>query len=1029
MSTLYYRNPRLLVLTLAVILVAGLSAFVLLPRKEDPSLKQRFALVTTRFPGADAEQVELLVTRKLEDALREFDEIERVQSTSRSGISLFDLRLYDAISDVAEVWSKVRDKLDDVAPDLPPGCEDPQFRERESQVDAYTLIVGLSWQLETPMPHGHLRRLAEDLEDVFQAQPGTRDTKIFGDLREEILVEVEANRLADLGMSAAQLSHEIARADAKVPAGQLRGARQDLLIEVAGELDSLQRIAELPVKVGSRGQMLRLGDLAEVRKTVAAPTTELALISGQKGFAIAARMGDGVQIEDWAAGSHAALEQFQRELPRGVELTLLFDQSRYVEERLGNLAGNLVLGAVLVVAVIFFMMGWKSALLVSSALPLASLLVLEGLQLLEIPIHQMSITGLIIALGLLIDNAIIMVDEVSSRLRQGMSPEEAVGATTRALGVPLLGSTLTTVFAFMPLVLMPGGAGEFVSALGISVILALFSSLFVSLSIVPAVTALFKSSDLKTQRSFLRDGFSSAPLTRLYTWSLRQLTRRPLLFVILACLLPVLGFWGGSTLREQFFPPSDRDTFQIQMFLPPQASFEETWRAAETARAEILADPAIADVHWFVGGNAPKFYYNVRGGKDGATYYAQALVQLKPGFDATPVVQRLQPALDAKLPHAQSIVQLLEQGPPFDAPIELHVYGPDLDQLDALGEHLRTLLAGLPEVNHTRLTLSSDLPKLVLEVSETDLRMVGLSNLDLAEQLQSTLEGSVGGSLLEDTEELPVRVRVSEQARGALARIEALDIATRQPSGAGPQTLPISVLGRLAVEPERASISRRNGERLNTLQGFLQAGVLAAPVLEAFKQRLAAESLALPAGYRIEFGGESQERNRAVGNLMAYVGLLLVLMVATLVLSFNSFRMAGIIGMVGVFSTGLALGALWLFGYPFGFMAIVGAMGLVGVAVNDSIVVLSALRAHPAARLGDPQAVVEVVLHSTRHVISTSVTTMAGFLPLLLDGGQFWPPLATAIACGVAGATVLGLYFVPASYLLLLRWGKCPQKV
>lgn len=1024
MWNLFYRNPRLLILTIALILVTGLSAYTLLPRKEDPSLVQRVATVLTRFPGASAERVEALITEKIEAELREIEAIDELFSTSRAGISVVIVQLKDEIVDVDAIWSRLRDRLDDVATTLPEGVRDPEFNDTDNEIDAYTIIAALTWELDTPASFAILRRQAENLEDRLRALSGAKQTKLFGDPEEEIRVEVDATHLTTLGLTTADVARAVARSDAKAPAGHLRNAYQDLLIEVEGELDSLQRVRRTPIRHGAYGQTVRLGDLATVTKTIAEPPSNLAFIDGKPGIAVAVRMEASYRIDHWARRARQTLNAFQQQLPRGIGLQVIFDQSRYVEARLYILQMNLLFGASLVILVILVMMGWKSALLVGAALPLSSLMVLAGMHMLDIPIHQMSVTGLIIALGLLIDNAIIMVDQVRDRLGKGHTAAQAVATSVRHLLVPLVGSTLTTVLAFMPLILMPGGAGEFVGPIGMSVILALFSSLFVALTIVAALAGLVqRQGDTSQEATWWRAGLSPLWLTRAYAWTLQRLFTRPVLGILLALLLPLLGFVMSTRLEEQFFPPADRDQLQVQVRLPPQASLARTRATILDVRQVLLRHPEVTHVHWFVGGNAPKFYYNMLAGEDDSAFFAQALVQLRSARHVTRITRALQDELDYRFPAAQMIVKQLEQGPPFAAPIEVHLYGPDLDRLRKLGQQVRAELVQVTDVLHTHATLGEGLPKLWLHLDTEEARLAGLDNVGIADQLHSTLEGTVGGSLIEATEELPVRVRLNRLRRSELAEITSLDLlpsvvsSSTRGSRAG---IPVLALGRLDLLPERATIPHRNGERVNTVQGFITAGVLPVQVLARFKERLQDSGFTLPPGYRYEFGGESKERDRAVGNLMASVGVLLVLMLAILVLSFNSFRMAAIIAAVAGLAAGLALAALWLFGYPFGFTAIVGTMGLIGVAVNDSIVILAALREHPRARQGDVEAVQEVVMRATRHVLSTSVTTVAGFTPLLIGGGQFWPPLAIAIAGGVAGATLLGLYFAPSAYLLLM---------
>ncbi|MEQ8790487.1 MAG: efflux RND transporter permease subunit [Pirellulaceae bacterium] len=1025
MDNLFYRNPRLLALAIGLIAVAGLSSYYVLPRLEDPVLTERVATVNTRFPGAGADRVESLVTEKIEDELREIEEIKEVRSVSRTGISTITVELRDDIFESAEVWSRVRDKIDDARLEFPTGVLEPDFEIAE--VKAYASIVALTWTSDEPVNYAILRRLAESLEDNLRGLRGTDDVELFGDPDEEIAVEIRPEQLAAIGISAEDVAGRLAASDAKVASGAYRGRQGDLLLEVQGELDSIARIAATPIHYGADGRFVRLGDIAEVHKGVAQPARSLALVSGRPAVVLGALVQPSRRIDHWSADLRAALDQFQSQLPRGVGLETVFQQDGYVEARLATLQWNLLIGAAAVIGVIFFLMGWRSALVVGVALPLSGLMVLTGMRVLEIPMHQMSITGLIIALGLLIDNAIVIVDEVQEKLKEGVPPGEAVGASVRHLAIPLLGSTVTTALAFAPIALMPGPAGEFVGSIAVSVILAVFSSLLLALTVIPALSVLGSSLPTRTaQRRWCSAGFSHPALTRSYRSALNFVFRRPALGVAVGLILPVAGFGVSALLDEQFFPPADRDQFQIEVELPAQASLAATIGTAERMRELALRHDRVQRVDFFLGESAPSFYYNVIAKRQGTANYAQALVQIDTAEGARDVIKTLQAEFDGEFPGARVLVRQLEQGPPFDAPIEVRLFGPDLDRLRDLGRQVRGVLAATPEVIHTKADLNETLPELSLRVDEEEARLAGLDHRAIARQLDAALEGAVGGSVLEATEELPVRVRLSSAQRGDWDRIASLDVLPSQADAAGRRSsIPLAALAEVELKPEDAAIPRMNGRRMNEVQAYITTGVLPSQVLGGFQDRLDASDFQLPAGYSLELGGETAKRDDAVGNLMSSVSILLTLMVATLVLSFRSFRMASLIGLVAVLSVGLGLGSLWLFGYPFGFMAIIGTMGLIGVAINDSIVVLAALREDERASRGDPEAVTEVIVRCSRHVIATTLTTMVGFAPLILDGGGFWPPLAVSIAGGVGGATLLALLLIPSAYILVMC-RRCP---
>ncbi len=1023
MWTLFYKRPRLLGLTILMIAAAGLASYSLLPRSEDPRQENRYSFIITSWTGASAERVEALVTRPVEQELLGLETVRRFRSTSSAGMSVIQLELAESVTDFDAAWSKIRDRMAGLAARLPPGAAEPYVADTE-EADAFTMIVAVTWEGEGDAPYGILARLAKELEDRFRFLPGTEYTRLFGAPREEILVEVPGHVLEDLGLTTAGLSQMIGESDPKLAAGRMRGAENQLHIEIAGELDSLDRIGNIPLRHGASGQVLRLADIATVRRTIEDPPRELAFLDGRPGVAVAVRMEPGRRVDRWAADARGLLESFSNEVSGGIGLEVMFDQSEYVRVSLMRLLRNLALGMACVIAVTLLIMGWRSAVLVGIALPLNASLVLAGMQLAGVTIHQISITGLVLSLGLLIDNAIIVVDEMGRRVRSGLDEETAIEKSARHLFTPLLGSTLTTVLAFSPLLLLSGGIGDFLGPLGITVVLSLVSSFGLSLMLVPALSAHLLPRGLGAHGpAWWRSGLGHTRVTAAYRKVLDALLRRPALGVVLSLLLPVTGFAMAGTLQEQFFPPSERDQFRIQLKMPAQTPIAQTAARAAKMESIIRAHGEVERVDIFVGSHIPRFFYNVLSWERQQPNIASAIVRVASPEEVQPLIHALQDELDAALAEAQVLVLQLEQGPPFKAPIEIRVEGPDLDVLHALGMQVRSVLAASPEVIHTEVSLSTGRPKIVFEVDDAEAHLAGLRKSGIARALSGSLEGSLGGSVVERTEELPVRVRLLDEERSSLDRIYSLALFPESQERQG-RAVPISGIGEFAVVPEFSVISHNDSVRDNEVYGYLKAGVLPGPVLADVKQRLKESGLELPEGYTLAYGGEEETRGEALAMLIAGVPLLLLAMGATLVLTFNSFRLAALIATVGFLSIGCALSALWFMDYPLGFMAIVGSMGLVGVAINDSIVVLAAIREHEGARTGDPVAVRKVVMRSTRHVLATTLTTAAGFTPLFLGGGLFWPPLAVAIAGGVLGATFLALVFVPASYVVLLGRGR-----
>ena len=1016
MTTIFYRDPRLLALTMILIVVFGVSSFLVSPRMEDPVLTERAGLVNTRVPGANADRVEALVTEELVERLRTIEEVKEIRSTSRANISVITVVLKDEITEVNEIWSRVRDKLSDARPFLPPNALAPELDV--IQVRAFSYIAALRWNSTEPPNLSVLRRLSREMKDELRGVSGTEEVETFGDPEEEIVIEVSPDDLNAAGISVASLNRQIANSDPKIPSGQVRSEGSDLLIEMGNKLDSVDRVGSIVIRSGDSGETLLLSDIAKIEKAAVNPPRSLTIVDGDRAIIVAASIASNSRIDFWTKRIEERLETFKQRLPSTLQLDTIFRQNDIVEGRINSLMWNLVISALTVVFVVFFMMGWRSAWIVGLTLPFASLMVFTGLSFMGTPLHQMSLSALVIALGMLEGTAIIIVDEVQRRIRDGATPVQALSDGVSHMALPLFGSTITTVLSFAPIAIMPGPSGEFVGSIGSSVILALCCSLALSLTVIPTLSAIF-TSPKPLEPGFLNQGFSNAAMSKVYRGTLRFAFEHPWVGVLGGIAICLPGFAVIPLLSEQFFPAADRGMFHIEIELSAQASIQQTEKVAREVREILLAHEDVERVDISVGESIPSFYYNVISTLKDNSRFAEALVQLNTPGNATKQIREFQLELDAKIPEALIRVRQLEQGPPFNAPIEARWFGSDPEQLRELGDATRQLLATHPDILHTQSDLTDTVSKVVINLDEAAISRAGFDMNSIARQLDETLEGTLGGSVLEGNEELPTRLRLTKGSRTDLAGIESLEVRRESPMGSGPGT-PITSLGTTGLKPEVAAISKFDGRTMNEVRGYITAGVLPSKVLKWFKQQLKEGKIQIPPGYSLEMGGEDSKRNEAIGQLSASIGMIAAGMVFILVFSLKSFRASLIIMAVGGLSVGFGVLGLWVAGFPLGFTAIVGAMGMIGVAINDSIVVLADLRSDERSAAGDVETVLDIVMRSTRHVLSTTFTVAVGFIPLVMDGGTFWPPMAMVISAGVIGATVLALYSVPAVHLLTI---------
>lgn len=1018
-SSAYYRNLHLLVMTLIVILAAGISSWNSLPKIEDPRITQRNISVITEFPGASARLVEASITELVESSIASISEIKTVDSTSRANVSIVAIELQDNVtrSNNRQIIARIRDRVKEVTPNLPTGAKAPSINEEESIASAYTLITALSWNGEGEPQLSLMNRVAETLKDRLEAVAGTEYVSIHGEPTEEILVEVAPAELADMGMTVAQLAKLVDASDSKQVAGRLLRPDAASPIEVRGEFNSLERIRTLPIRTNTADT--RLSDIATVSKSHVQPEEMMAYFNGEQVILVAARIQIRSQIRPWTELIKSELAKVEEETGHLVKFHIAFEQANYTEGRLETLGQNLLAGVVAVLLVVLFFMGWRSGIIVATSLPLSAACVLFALQVLDMQIQQMSIFGMIIAIGLLIDNAIVMTDEVRSRMERGSRPVQAIEQSVKHLFTPLLASTLTTILAFMPILLLQGGAGDFIGSIAVSVILALISSFAISMTIIPALSAWLESKRLveNTGNQWWKVGIQGPAFSRKFSAFLLESLKRPFLAIGVSAILSIAGVMAVGTLPKVFFPTADRDMFEMRVWFPNNVTVPVAAEWVKQIDQHILGKTEVTQTVWAIGDSIPSFYYNQIMNNSNSPFYAEVVVSVHDSDESGKMIDELQDELDKKFPNLQIVAKAFAQGPPVESPIEFRLFGPETNTLRQLGEELRALIAKQTGTLHTRASVSPGLAKVWFDADENALNQVGLRLSDVASQLSSAYEGVQAGSILEDITELPVRIKYSNSERKTLEDLRTFPIIL--PNG---EWAPAAAFGEFNVEPDSTSITRQNGERVNIVQAYIASDITPLDLTNKVIKAIESSNWQLPEGYRWEVGGDAEESGNANASLAAHLPVLILLMVTSLVLAFKSGKLAGIIGLVAVLSAGFGLLSLWLSGYPLGFNPLLGVTGLIGVAINGSIVILAGIQADEKARTGDHEAIVAVTLSSTRHIMSTTLTTIAGFIPLILFvGGQFWPPLAVVIAGGVGFSIILSLWFTPSIYALMLR--------
>ena len=1036
-----FRHPQMVWLIVVALLVTGVSCLSVMPRLEDPVLKQRVGVITLTLVGGDASEIEMSVVVPVEAWLQEFSDIQKVRSNTRANVTNIVVELADRVTEPDSVWSAIERKLQANSGQLPEGCSSPELAI--FPLKAFAAIVAVTPSADDTgddtQESDSLRseyQVALELKRRLLGIAGTESIQIFGAVEEQLAIEVVPETLAATGLSTGMIAQQI-KASQSAPGGNLQKGGQRMSVEVQKETDAIKRLQNLPITVPGTTNTSRLADLANLSLSPVQPSPDLAIVNGRDAIVLGVMVDNQKRVDLWTDQCQKEIDKLVSQSSDDFLVEPLFLQSDQIRQRMDGLLKNLAIGTVAVVLIVFLFMGWRCMLVVAVSLPLSACVVVFGLRFLGIPIHQMSVTGLIVSLGLLIDNAIVMVEEVRSRIYLGKRPVEAITESTRHLGLPLLGSTLTTILTFLPIATMPGPSGEFVGSLAVSVILSISASLILAFTIVPPMVTLLGVDS--TRDSFMNYGLRSGWLGKCYRKSLEFTFRAPILGLLLGIAFPAFGFWVSGQLQKQFFPATDRAQLQIELDLPTAANLKSVRRSVDKVREIVKADAAIKNQHWFLGRSAPTFYYNVVPRRQSTPNYAQAFVDLESNQNIDGLVNRLQEKIDSQVLDARVIVRKLEQGPPFDAPVELRILGVDLRLLEELGNQVRGLLASHPQVTHTRADLGDKDPRLKLEIDSNLATQNGVSDNELSRFLFSSLEGAEAGDFVHQGLSVPARVLVDWSEGSVINSLMAMPVTFSKPgrstsaapnpaSASKPTPVSLGVVADFRLDANVGTIIRHNGQRVNEVKAYLRAGVLPADALATLKEKLRTSDITFPTGYRLEIGGESEKRSEAISTLVANIAVIVTLMIVTLVAVLGSVRLAMVIAAVAGLVMGLAPLALYCFGYPFGFMAIVGTMGLIGVAINDSIVVLAAIREKSmdtemplGGERSVPVELAEVVGGSTRHILATTFTTMIGFLPLVLSGGKFWPPLAIVMSVGVGGATLLALYFTPSLYLLLHR--------
>ena len=1016
-------RKRVTVVALLVVLAAGVSTYNNMSRAEDPGFLVRTALVQTVFPGASPERVEQLITDKLEKTIQEMPEIDFISSRSKPGISIIYVNVQESYTNLRPIWDSLRRKVERAHGDLPAGVVGPYVNDEFG--DVFGTLIAISGE---GYNYAELKQIADDTRNELLLIDEVAKVEIVGNQEERVFVEFNNARLAELGVSPGQLQTILSARNIIFPGGQIFTEDEQIVLEPSGNFESVEELSRTVIKLPGKSDLVYLGDLANVRRAYVDPATTKVTYDAQPCLVLAVSLREGGNILELGAAVQERLARFRAVYPLGVEFEVLFFQPSYVQKKVDGFVRSLLQAIGIVVLVMLAFLGIRTGLVIASLIPMAIVAALMVMGFFKIGLDQMSLSALIIALGLLVDNAIVMSESIMVQMSEGRDRVQAAVDSARELRVPLLTSSMTTAAAFLPIYLAESTVGEYTAPIFKVVTITLMCSWVLALTMTPLLcVVLIKTkgkANGKTKSTYDTNFY------RRYRSFLLLLLRRP----ILAVLGTVAIFVGAQMLMRFvpfiFFPANDKPVMFAELDLPvgtPLTRTEQVVRRIEKfvgteMRARLDGDDVVQHgvTHGasFVGSGPPRFYLSLNV-EPQSPEYAYLLLHVTDRWRMEDeFVPKLERFCAENFPDLSTTIAPLFLGPPVEAPVQVRVSGTDIDDVFQLVDAVKARLAQTPGTKNIRDDWGQRTKKLFVRINQPRAQRAGLTSQDIAISLQSILSGIETTDYREEDDVIPVVLRSVEADRDDFGKLESHSIYV-QATG---RAVPLKQVADVEIQFQPANILRRDRLKTVTVDCDLQPGYNAISVAQDLDAWLAESSRNWPIGYKYEMGGElesSGEANQSIGVKVPIAALIIVLL---LVFQFDSIRRPLIIlltiplGMIGVI-----LGLL-ITQKPLGFVAFLGVIALAGIVINNAIVLIDRIRIEIEENgLEPPRAIVEAAQRRLRPILLTTATTMGGLVPLWLGGGPLFEAMAVAIIFGLLLATLLTLGFVPVLYALLFR--------
>lgn len=994
-------------LVVAVLLTAlGALSFLTMPRMEDPSIDAPFATVAVVFPGADPEVIESLAVDPLEESIREADDLKHIETTIEDGLAVLSVEFLSEVSQ-DDSCDRVVEKVNAVRAELP-----PEVRSVEVSRAGVGSVAILQFALVADsFDAAVMGDLAERLETRLERVPGVREVDTWAWPERQVHVRLQPDRMHALGVTLDRVERALAGAGLDIPGGTVDAGLRRFNVRTSGDFDSLDQIRRTALP-GPDGAIVRVEDVADVVPGFA-DESHRARFDGRPAALLSVVQRDGASIFRVTEAAQAVVDEVRPTLPAGIEIHTLFDQSESVDARVGGFFSSLYQGVFLVGLVMLLFLGLRPALLVVVSIPLAILLAVSLLDLSGYAIQQMSIVGLVIALGLLVDDAIIVVESIGRRLAAGDPVRRAAIAGASEVGWPSVSGTVTTVLAFLPMALIPSSTGDYIRSLPVTVVFALLASLALSLTLVPVLAA-HLSKRSPAGRTAPSQGVLDAVAEGAYARLLAACLRRPgrtllfagAAFVASLALFPIVGV--------SLFPKAEKPQLLIDIETAEGASLDATDDAARWVESVVAPRSDVRRYAASVGRDGPQVYYNITPRREKANV-AQVFVEFTSYAALQGAVPELRAAF-AAMPGARISVREFENGPPVEAPVTFKVLGPEIETLRSLAERVEDGLREQPGADDIYNPLSQ--PRTDLQVV-IDRDKAALHGLDLA-TIDRTVRAGIAGLTVSsfrtpDGDRRPVVVRLPlAGGRPTPGQLSDIDVG-----GTG-GLVPLSQVATLRLVPTRKRIDHYDTERVATVTAQVTGDASALDITRAVAARLEAQEW--PHGYRWFAGGTFEEQQEGFAGMLRALLIAILGIFAVLVLQFRSVAQPLIIFASVPLAVVGAILALFITGNTFSFSAFIGMTSLIGIVINNSIILVD----YANRRRAEGDSVEEALRAAGRTrfapIVLTTLTTVGGLLPLTLSGSTLWSPLGWVIIGGLLTSAVLTLVVVPVLYRVVQRW-------